>query len=386
MSEISHGVYTYEKETSLSTPVTADVGIPFVVGTAPFGDDTTATAGTPVYVTSWSEAEEAIGYDDDWETYTLCEFMYSHFKLYGMSPVIFLPLASGATTTEVAAAFESVDLCQAKFSTLPDLLLAPGFSDDSTVRAVMAAKAEDILGMFKAKAIVDLSTTDYTTYTEAIEGKNAGSWTSAEIVCWPMIQLGDYKFHLSTALAGLMAQTDSDNEDVPYEAPSNKTLQMDGACLAGGTEVALTQSQANTLNGAGIVTALNLTGWVAWGNYTAVYPSSTDVKDYFIPISRMFGYVAGTLIKTFWSQVDKPMNKALVERIIDSANIWLNGLVGMGALLGARVVLSDENTTTSLMAGIIKFHVYITPPSPAQEIDFTLEYDTDYVESYFSNF
>ena len=28
-----------------------------------------------------------------------------------------------------------------------------------------------------------------------------------------------------------------------------------------------------------------------------------------------------------------------------------------------------------------KFHVYMTPPSPAQEIDFVLEYDVSYVRS-----
>lgn len=123
-------------------------------------------------------------------------------------------------------------------------------------------------------------------------------------------------------------------------------------------------------------------GWTAWGNHTACYPKSTDVKDYFIPLSRMFDYVTNTLIKTFWSKLDKPMNRRLIDTILDSANIWLNGLVGAGYLLGASVeMLESENPLTSLMAGKIKLHVYMTPPSPAQEIDFVLEYDADYVTS-----
>ena len=40
-----------------------------------------------------------------------------------------------------------------------------------------------------------------------------------------------------------------------------------------------------------------------------------------------------------------------------------------------------ENLLTNLMAGKIVLHVYLTPPSPAQEIDFVLEYDASYVES-----
>ena len=62
--------------------------------------------------------------------------------------------------------------------------------------------------------------------------------------------------------------------------------------------------------------------------------------------------------------------------------VLINGLVGMGYLLGARVeMLENENPLTNLMAGIIKLHVYMTPPSPAQEIDFVLEYDASYVTS-----
>jgi hypothetical protein len=44
-------------------------------------------------------------------------------------------------------------------------------------------------------------------------------------------------------------------------------------------------------------------------------------------------------------------------------------------------MLESENPITNLMAGIVKFHVYMTPPSPAQEIDFVLEYDASYVQS-----
>ena len=69
-------------------------------------------------------------------------------------------------------------------------------------------------------------------------------------------------------------------------------------------------------------------------------------------------------------------------RLRGGDSIWLNGLVGAGYLLGARVeMLESENPLTSLMAGKIKLHIYMTPPSPAQEIDFVLEYDADYVTS-----
>ncbi|MDT2238310.1 hypothetical protein P7H19_21395 [Paenibacillus larvae] len=44
----------------------------------------------PVLCKSWNEAVEALGYSEDWESYTLCEMMYSHFQLYKQSPVVFV--------------------------------------------------------------------------------------------------------------------------------------------------------------------------------------------------------------------------------------------------------------------------------------------------------
>lgn len=468
----NHGVYVSQQATSVGTPVVADSGIPFVIGVAPVqAAESPAAAGVPVICTSWAEAVEKLGYSDNWKSYPICEFMYSHFKLFGCQPAIFcnlldmdsmkenvaaadvemsdhkakLPieaidnaalvvkaaggtgdayvkgndystyydgeflvieaLATGAcydaervnvaysktdpasvTDATVALGMESIEQCLTLFGTVPDLICAPGFSSSTTVAAVMATKAGAINGMFKAKALIDISsaTDGATSYSDAIPLKNSSNFVDTdEIVCWPMVKLGDHTFHLSTQLAGLMAQVDSSNEGCPYESPSNKALQCDAMVLEGGAEVNLTLAQANMLNSNGIVTALNfMGGWTAWGNYDACYPGNTDVKDYFIPVSRMFGWAGNTLIRTYWSKLDKPMNRRLIDTILDSTNIWFNGLTGKGYLLGARAeMVESENPLTNLMAGIIKIHIYMTPPSPAQEIDFVLEYNASYVES-----
>ena len=366
-----HGVYTTQAATGVSTPSVADSGIPFVVGAAPVqsADNYSAAAlGLPVLCTSFAEAKAALGYSDDFEHYDLCEVMYTHFQLFGCQPVILCNMLNPATMK----------------ATVPDLLLAPKYSSESEVAAVMATKAGGINGMFGAKALVDLDTATANSYTAAVSTKADKGMTDAnEIVCWPMATLGDRKLHMSCIVAGRMAATDTDNAGVPYESPSNKDAKIDGLCLADGTAVVLTFEQANALNGGGIVTALNFMGaWKVWGNYTGCYPSSTDPKDMFIPCGRMFAYVQNTIIRTCWQFLDKPMNRRLLDTITDTVNIWLNGLVGSGYLLGARVEISeDENPVTQLMAGIIKIHVYMTPASPAQEIDFVLEYDSSYVTS-----
>lgn len=474
---MNHGIYVSEQATAVSTPAVAESGVPFVVGIAPvFAADSPAETGMPVLCTGYSEAVRKLGYSDDWESYTICEFLYSHFKLFGMQPAIFVnvldltksahkttvaaadidvtdhkaTLAAGAiddntlvvknkpqsgtavslekgtdydtfydgdklvvellsgstyysdaklniaytkanpagvTDAEIAAGIEAAELCAAKLGTVPDIICVPGYSHKSAIAAAMAAKAAGINGMFRAKAIIDIDSSAVTEYSAVAAAKaSAGLTDENEIVCWPMLKLGDYVFHMSTQLAGLMAKVDATNGGTPCESPSNKAFSADGVILADGTEVNLTLAQANNLNGAGIVTALSfLNGLTAWGDWTACWPGNTDVKDYFIPVSRMFDFVGNTLIKTFWSKLDEPMNRRLVDTIIDTANIWLNGLVGSGYLIAGRAEMSeDENPITDLMAGMIKIHIYLTPPSPAREIDFMLEYDASALVEAFS--
>lgn len=288
---------------------------------------------------------------------------------------------------DIVRGCDAVDACMSMVGVIPDLLLAPGWSHNSVVAAILATKAAGINGLFHAKALIDVDTSanGVREYSELFAYKNNNNLVDEnQIVCWPMVKLGNYKFHMATQLAGLMATIDTTNGGCPYESPSNKTYKMDGCILADGTEVNLTFEQSNMIAEYGIVTALNFMGmgWTCRNNFTACYPANTDVKDYFICVSRMFDWVGNTLIRTFWSKLDKPMTRRLIDTIIDTCNIWLDGQVNAEHLLGARAEFNaDENPLTDLMAGIIRIHIYMTPPSPAQEIDFTLEYDVNYVQA-----
>lgn len=112
-----HGINVSRADTAVATPNAATCGIPFVIGTAPLSKatGTAATAGTPVLCTSYTEAEEQLGYDNDWAKFTVCEVMYYHFKLCACQPVIFLPLAENAEAEAVAAAVEQVEACLTMF-------------------------------------------------------------------------------------------------------------------------------------------------------------------------------------------------------------------------------------------------------------------------------
>ena len=464
------GVYAKEIPTSISTPAAASFGVPFVVGTAPFHTaEKPAKANTPVLCSSWDEAVSKLGYSDDWSTYTLCEFMYSHFQLYSCRPVVFCNVLDGkasktmesetpftvaeqqvklpeetmrdglkvsttadtpvtlvedtdysafhdggflvvelledgaaydakelkiegkmldvsqVTETEIVKGLGQIDSCMTKTGLVPDLICCPGWSHKSAVAAIMAARAQSINGLFAAKALIDADCEAVEDYSGISEWKNKNSIVDTnEILCWPKVKLGDKVFHLSTQLAGRMALTDLGNDGIPYESPSNKPLKIDGTVGADGEEIDITFDQSKVLSAAGCLTAINFMdqGWTLRNNYTACYPGNTDVKDQFIPVSRMFDYVGKTVIRTFWSKLDRPLNKTLLDNVVNTCENRLGGLVSAGALLGARITAeAEENPLTRLLDGVITFHIYMTPPVPAQEILFNLEFDPAYLES-----
>jgi phage tail sheath protein FI len=275
------------------------------------------------------------------------------------------------------------------FRLVPGQVLAPGWSTDPAVAAVMHAKSGNINGVFKATSIADIPTVGEGAakqYTQVPAWKNDNNYVNPQLtVCWPKVALGGKQFYLSTQVAGLNCQTDAANDDIPYMSASNKSLQANAAVLADGKEVYLDLLQANYLNGEGVVTALNfIGGWKLWGNRTGAYPGSTDIKDTFIPVRRMFNWIANTLVLTHWQKVDYPISRRLVETLVDSANIWFNGLAAREMILGGRVMfLEEENPSTDLLNGVFRLHYYVAPPPPAEDIEEVIEYDVSYFSSLF---
>lgn len=478
-----HGAYYYEVPTSIIPMRHVSAGIPVVFGTSPVHRVPGWTAGDgpvndPILGYNYAEAVMQLGFEeDDWDKWTLSEFIKAYYALYRMAPAVFINVFDpavhkgdasaesvtfvagkaslakadllpgtlvltpagggdpyvegedyeidelrgeitvvegggiGATATVTAAysyadpslvdaddiiggidaesgalkGLELIDRIFPKFRILPGTIAAPGWSQDPVISVFMGAKCLNINGHFKCMCVVDVDDTACTKYQDVPEYKNLNNLTSEHmIVCWPRLRL-DRDYWLSTHMAGLLARTDGQNEDVPYVSPSNKQLEILRA-VADEKEVWLGPEMANYLNGNGIVTSLNfIGGWRAWGNRTGVYPASTDPKDAFIPLRRMFNWIGNTLVLTWWQKVDFPMTRRLIETIMDSTNIWLNGLQAREFILGGRCeFLKEENPVTDMMDGILRFHVNVTPPPPARQIDFILEYDPQYFANLFS--
>ena len=292
--------------------------------------------------------------------------------------------------THKTTGLELIDDCFPKYRIVPDLILCPNWSHDPEVAAVMSAKGENINGIFEADALIDVDTRaegGATYYTDVPEWKRSKNLMRPnELVCFPKLKLGDRVFNFSTQQAGLMARTDNDGSlggGAPCESASNKSLQADSMTLENGEEVVIDIQKANYLNDNGIITGLNfINGFVSWGDYTACFPANTDPADYFYCISRMFKWVAKTVTLTYWSRIDRKLTRRLIDAILQGINDWLAALTAEEKIAGGRVELREnENSLTALMSGKAKFHIYITPPSPLQIMEYVLEYDISYLSN-----
>jgi len=283
----------------------------------------------------------------------------------------------GSVTSGVNAGLYCIEDVYPLHALIPGMIVCPGFSQDETVAAAMQAKCTGINSLFRAICLLDVDTSDADLYSEVNAWKNSNGYDSAfSGVCWPKVKVGARSEWMSSHLAGRIASTDADNDGVPFASPSNKPLQITGLVLSGGGEVILTIPQADTLNGQGVITGLQFNGWRLWGNRTGAYPGTTDPKDAFLSIRRMMNWLGNNVLLLLWQKLDDPINRRTIETAVDSVNQWLNGLVAKGALLSARMeFIQSENSNANLAAGKVTFHLYATPPAPAEQINVTLEYD-----------
>ena len=470
----NHGIRIQENPTSVAAPITNESGVPVVFGTAPvnMAADPKAAVNKPILCNTFAEAQAALGYSDDYASYTLCQAMDAFFKVFGVAPVVFVNVLDPAThkteyteeltvaagqakttkkdviidgltvsdggtalvsgtdyTTEfeadgtltitvlkggvtalslsgtqldptavtatdiigsydastgVETGMELVRQVYPSFNLVPNLLLAPGWTSTPEVGISLAAKCQNINGVFSCECVVDLDTTTTKKYTDVAKAKtDAGYDVFSRMICvWPKVKYAGKIFDYSAFYAAMCLYTDANNESVPNLSPSNKPLGISATVLADGTEVVMDLIQANVLNEAGIATAVNVNGFKSWGNNTAAYPAITDPKDRWIGCRRFFSWWGNSFITTYFNKVDDPANYRLIESIVDSENVRGNSLVSQGKCAGIKMVYNEaDNPIENVVAGRIVFRQFLAPYTPAEDILNILEFDVTMIQA-----
>ena len=79
------------------------------------------------------------------------------------------------------------------------------------------------------------------------------------------------------------------------------------------------------------------------------------------------------------------MTRRFIQTILKSEQIKLDGYTSREIILGGSISFDgSENPTTDLIDGVCRFHLRITPPPAARDIEGIFEFDTDNLSALFS--
>lgn len=299
---------------------------------------------------------------------------------------------SKVTASDVAAAVSAVEDIYPAHNVVPNLLIAPGWSDQRAVYEALVAEAQAIDGHFFGFVVADLDASPETgTIEKAIEWKAANAYDSKfSKVCWPRLADASGKvYHVSTLFAREMVRNDGLNEGVPFVTASNTA--MDGAQVVlsdGATQVRMYEEDGNLLNAHGISTAIAWAGGIyLWGGHTAAYAFGVDnlALGIFDTNMRMLCYILNDFQTSFQAFVDRPMTVAMKDTILFAEQQKLNAWVAQGALLGDPTVSfqSSSNDLTTLANGEFTFDMGVTPTPQAKTLRAVVAYTTEGLSAYF---
>ena len=266
------------------------------------------------------------------------------------------------------------------------ILIAPAWCTQNSVATELIAMAGYLGGI----ALIDAPIG--TTFSQALAGRGpAGSInfnTSSErvMLCYPHLKVYDMETDTerlepySQRLAGVIAAKDLERGF--WWSPSNTEIKgIVGVERQLSAMIDDPNCEVNLLNEAGITTVFNSfgTGLRAWGNRSAAWPTLTHMKN-FINVRRT-GDIINESIRYFSLQfMDRPLDQALIDALVESVNGYIRKLVGDGALLGGKCWFDTaRNPETELAAGHLLLNYKYTPPPPMERLTYETEITSEYL-------
>lgn len=279
---------------------------------------------------------------------------------------------------------KALDLSFSMFGFRPKILLVPGRSGIKAITDEMLSSADRL----KAVALIDSTLGDNVQGAITNRGdatKAFGTSDSRAILCYPFLKGYDVNkddggidtdtnsnFPFSMFYAGLMAWTDKNFGY--WDSPSNYEFKgVTGMERPISANLNDPDTDTNALNAVGIVTIFNSfgTGFRAWGNRNASYPTNTQ-EDNFIALLRTFDVVHESLEMASLPYVDRKITNSMIDDVLHAGNDFISVLVGRGALTqGSRVVFDKaENPPAQLSNGQLVLTVVKDAPAPAERITY----------------
>jgi phage tail sheath protein FI len=283
-------------------------------------------------------------------------------------------------STRIKKGMEVIGDIFPKLGIVPGTLIAPGFSQVPAVNTALTAKSQLIYSLFSCKVVSDLdSSNDAAPSLDTVKTwkNNNGYSDRRTFAVWPKVKVDNYTYYFSTQLAALLQRLAADNGGVPSDSCDNKPLKISGLVIESGEEITFDMDEANDyLNANGVITSINIDGYLAWGSNTSIYPQSTDIVDRWATSVMMFDYIENNFKRSFFNQVGNKTSYREIEDVVLSENLTLNGLKGSDDIAGGEITFSiEDNPITQILAGKIQFHERIATYPPMEDINNEFEFD-----------
>ncbi|MFR4983243.1 MAG: hypothetical protein ACLUC0_19195, partial [Clostridium neonatale] len=271
-----------------------------------------------------------------------------------------------------------------ELNAIPTIITAPGFNHKPKVRQALIASTKKITDKWEAISFVDIDSNEADTLEKAIKWKKENGYTSnEEKVFWPKAIMAGKEIWLS--IHGIVAkmQTDVKNNNVPFETPSNKEIDISGL-IAKGKKIKFSQNRANELNAEGITTSIYNGGKrVLWGPHMAnfEYGVTSKPEEIFDVNIMMHKYLLNDFILRNTEIIDTNMNRHDVDALINSEQMSLNSHVSAGHLLYGEVkFISENNPIADIVNGDFTINTLVTDTPIAKSITQNVQYTSKGIE------
>lgn len=307
---------------------------------------------------------------------TVLKFTYKKLNITAVNAAVI----NGTNTAGVRTGAFCWELSYNMFGFNPKILIAPGFSTLSAVASNMRLLADKYRGLYYQDAPTG------TIVTAALTGRgttgtiNFNTSHKRTELLFPQLKKYDpdsntnVNFPYSAFLAGIRQSVDNDNENGGFwVSSSNKAINCQGVEIPIYASLNEPDSEANTLNAAGITTVFNTygVGIRTWGNRNASFPSDSEPKS-FTNIVRIDDIVSESMELSALPYIDRGITQAFIDVVREEGNAFLRTLIKRQAILpGSKVYYNpDDNSSTELAAGHIVFRKVYMGPTPAERLTF----------------
>lgn len=294
-------------------------------------------------------------------------------------------IIGGIDKDGIRSGIEAIDDVYPETGLIPTLVLAPVFSAEPAVAAVLESKVQNIYGLYNGRAVLDVDCTangadKLSKINETREKRVPYSrWCDA---CWPMVKSDGMVLAFSSFAAALMQSVAINNFDIPSDSIDNYDLLIDGICTADGKVIRITQDDANDyLNAIGLYTAIRIPTWKAWGNNSTAYPKSEDPVERWSSSVAMLNYIENRFKTECFPNIGRNASPNKIRSIVDSFNMTLNSLTPDHIAGGEIIFDQRKNPVSSIVNGKVKFSTRLATYNPIEYIENEFEYDVSILEA-----